>query len=315
MLVDGKWTKDWQPVQATDAKGGFVRQVSGFRNWITADGAPGPTGDGGFAAVAGRYHLYVGYICPWASRTLMVRKLKHLEGLIGVTVVEPVLTDQGWAFASDPDPLNQVRYMHEIYTLADPRYSGRATIPVLWDKERATIVSNESADIVRMLDTVFEALAPASLELYPADIADAIDDLNDWLYDGFNNGVYRAGFATTQEAYEEAFTDVFDRMDGLEARLADGRAFLHGDRLTESDIRAFVTLIRFDPAYHGQFKCNRARLVDYPHLLAYTRRVLDVPGIRETVDIDHIKRGYYSIKALNPSGIVPVGPDLSWMES
>ena len=315
MLVDGKWTKDWQPVQATDAKGGFVRQVSGFRNWITPDGAPGPTGDGGFAAVAGRYHLYVGYICPWASRTLMVRKLKHLEGLIGVTVVEPVLTDQGWEFASDPDPLNHVRYMHEIYTLADPRYSGRATIPVLWDKERATIVSNESADIVRMLDTAFEALAPASLELYPADIADAIDDLNDWLYDGFNNGVYRAGFATTQEAYEEAFTDVFDRMDGLEARLADGRAFLHGDRLTESDIRAFVTLIRFDPAYHGQFKCNRARLVDYPHLLAYTRRVLDVPGIRETVDIDHIKRGYYSIKALNPSGIVPVGPDLSWMES
>lgn len=313
MLVDGKWTRDWNPVEKTDEKGGFVRPLSGFRNWITPDGAPGPTGEGGFPAVAGRYHLYVGYICPWASRTLMVRKLKHLEDMIAFTVVEPVLTNEGWAFGDDADPLIGARYMHEIYTEADPAHTGRATIPVLWDTDRRTIVSNESADIVRMLNSAFDGMVPAGPNLYPDDLAPAIDELNDWLYDGFNNGVYRAGFATTQEAYDEAFAEVFDRMDGLEARLSDGRDFLHGDRLTESDIRAFVTLIRFEPAYYGQFKCNRQRLADYPRLLAYTRRMLNVPGLRETVDIDHIKRGYYSIKTLNPSGIVPLGPDLGWM--
>lgn len=314
MLVDGKWMENWQPVQATDAKGGFVRQVSGFRNFVTPDGSAGPSGEAGFAAAAGRYHLYVALICPWASRTLIARKLKGLEDAVSVSVVEPALTEQGWRFGDYPgssrDTLNGATYLHEIYTRADPHYTGRATVPVLWDKLRGTIVSNESAEIVRMFNSGFGALARGDVDLYPADLRAEIDALNDRIYPRLNNGVYRAGFATTQLAYEEAFRDVFGMLEALEARLAQGGPFLFGDRFTETDIRLFVTLVRFDAAYHGLFKCNLKRLVDYPALSAYLQRVLAIPGIRETVSIDHIKRGYYSITALNPTGIVPVGPDL-----
>lgn len=314
MLVNGKWSENWQPVQATDAKGGFVRQISGFRHWVTVDGRPGPTGDGGFPAEAGRYHLYVALICPWASRTLIARTLKGLESVISVSVVEPALTDQGWRFGdypgSDRDTLNGATYMHEIYTRADPVYTGRATVPVLWDKRRRTIVNNESADILRMLNSGFGPLADASVDLYPPDLQARIDALNERVYPRLNNGVYRAGFATTQVAYEEAFADVFGMLDELEALLAAGGPFLLGGRLTEADIRLFVTLVRFDAAYHGLFKCNLRPLKDYAALQAYMLRVLDVPGVRGTVNIDHIKRGYYSIKSLNPNGIIPVGPDL-----
>lgn len=315
MLVDGKWTADWQPVQATDANGGFVRQVSGFRSFVTPDGAPGPTGEGGFPAEAGRYHLYVALICPWASRTLIARKLKGLEDAISVSVVEPALTEEGWRFGdypgADRDTLNGVTFLHELYSRADAHYTGRATVPVLWDKVRGTIVNNESADILRMLNSGFGALARSDLDLYPADLRERIDELNARIYPRLNNGVYRAGFATTQGAYGEAFADIFGMLDELEVRLAAGGPYLFADRFTEADIRLFVTLVRFDAAYHGLFKCNLRMLKDYPALSDYLRRVVDLPGVRETVNIDHIKRGYYSIRALNPTGIVPVGPDLS----
>jgi len=319
MLVDGKWTADWQPVQATDAKGGFVRQVSGFRNWVTQDGAAGPTGDAGFKAETGRYHLYVALTCPWASRTLMVRKLKGLDQAISISVVEPAMTDQGWRFGdglgATRDTLNGATYMHELYTRVDGRYTGRATVPVLWDKQRGTIVNNESADIVRMLNSGFCDLAQNAIDLYPLDLRTEIDALNAEVYPRLNNGVYRAGFATTQIAYEEAFADVFGMLDELETRLTNYGPFLFGERLTEADVRVFVTLIRFDAAYHGLFKCNLRRIADYPALSAFQSRVLDVAGVRETVSIDHIKRGYYSVKALNPNGIVPVGPEFSWLKS
>jgi putative glutathione S-transferase len=315
MLVNGRWTQDWQPVQATDAKGGFVRQISGFRNWITPDGAAGPTGAAGFKGEAGRYHLYVGLICPWASRALMARKLKKLEDVISISVVEPVLTEQGWRFGDGPgadrDTLHGATWLHEIYTRADPAFTGRATVPVLWDKQDQTIVNNESADILRMLNSGFGGLADASVDLYPPDLKPEIDALNDEIYPRLNNGVYRAGFATTQAAYAEAFDDVFGMLDALERSLAAGGPFLFGERLVETDIRLFVTLVRFDAAYHGLFKCNLRPLKDYAALDAWLRRMLAVPGVRETVSIDHIKRGYYSIKSLNPPGIVPIGPDLS----
>lgn len=310
MLVNGKWVGDWQPVQAKDEKGGFVRQISSFRNWVTADGSSG------FLAEAGRYHLYVALICPWASRTLIARQLKGLADVVSVSVVEPALTDQGWRFGDYPgadlDTLNGATYMHELYTRADSDFTGRATVPILWDKKIGTIVSNESADIVRMFNSGFGDLASGP-DLYPADLHDAINALNDAIYPNLNNGVYRAGFATTQLAYDEAFADVFATLDNLEARLSDGRAFLHGDRFTETDIRLFVTAIRFDAAYHGIFKCNLRRFADYPALSAWLLRVLAINGVRSTVNIDHIKRGYYSIKSLNPNGIVPAGPDLAFL--
>lgn len=314
MLVNGKWVADWQPVQAKDEKGGFVRQTSSFRNWVTPDGSAGSTGEGGFAAEPGRYHLYVALICPWASRTLIGRKLKKLEDVISLSVVEPALTEQGWRFGdypgSDRDTVNGATYMHELYTRADPQISGRATVPVLWDKKRGTIVNNESADILRMMNSGFGDLADSTYDLYPADLAEEIDALNARIYPRFNNGVYRAGFATTQVAYEEAFHEVFAMLDELEDRLADGRNFLSGDKFTEADIRLFVTLVRFDVAYHGLFKCNLRRIADYANLSRYLERILAIPGIRETVNIDHIKTGYYSVKALNPTGIVPLGPQL-----
>jgi glutathionyl-hydroquinone reductase len=314
MLVDGKWTEDWQPVQATDAKGGFVRQVSGFRHWITPDGSAGPTGEAGFAAEAGRYHLYIALICPWASRTVIARKLKGLDQAISVSIVNPQLSNQGWAFGgypgTFPDTLNGASHVHQLYTAADPHYTGRATVPVLWDKQRGTIVNNESADILRILNAGFGDLASGP-DLYPEPLRGEIDALNAEIYPRLNNGVYRAGFATTQLAYDEAFDDVFSMLDTLESRLAAGGPFLCGTALTEADIRLFVTLIRFDAAYHGLFKCNLRRIADYPALSAYLAAMLAVPGIAETVSIEHIKAGYYSIKSLNPNGIVPKGPDLS----
>lgn len=311
MLVEGKWTQDWHPVQKSDAKGRFVRQVSGFRNWITPDGAAGPTGVGGFRAEAGRYHLYVALICPWASRSLMARRLKGLEEMIPVTVVNPELTPQGWRFGgakgAEADPLFGASYMHEVYTRADPSYTGRATVPVLWDTHQNVMVNNESADILRMFDTAFEHLVPSDLRLYPDDIAPDIETLNAEIYDKLNNGVYRAGFASSQGAYDEAVEGVFETLDALEARLTGD--FLFGARFTETDVRTFVTLIRFDAAYHGLFKTNRKRIADYPRLTAYTERILRMPGVLDTVNLDHITRGYYAIKALNPTGIRPVGPD------
>ena len=311
MLVDGRWMENWQPVQKADGKGRFVRQVSSFRNWITPDGSAGPTGEGGFAAEAGRYRLYVAFICPWASRTLIARKLKGLEALIPVTVVNPVLSDQGWQFGGYPgaqdDPLFGAAYLHQLYTRADPHFTGRATVPVLWDMHRNVMVNNESADILRMFDTAFETLAPSDLRLYPSDLAAQIDALNARVYEPLNNGVYKAGFASSQQAYDEAVQGVFETLDMLESRLTG--AYLLGERLTEADIRTFVTLIRFDAAYHGLFKTNLRQIADYPRLQAYMERILALPGVRETVNMDHITRGYYAIKALNPSRIRPVGPD------
>jgi putative glutathione S-transferase len=319
MLVNGKWSDTWRPVEARDAdgKGGFVRHASQFRNWITADGSPGPSGEGGFPAEAGRYHLYVSLNCPWASRTLIVRKLMGLDDVISVLVVEPAMTDQGWRFGdypgSDRDTLNGAIYLHEVYTRADPHYTGRVTVPVLWDKERQTIVNNESSEIIRMLNGAFGKLSNSSfsdsgIDFYPAEFAAEIDALNEPIYRKLNNGVYRTGFATTQAAYEDGYRNVFEMLDELEQRLA-GRTYLIGERLTEADVRLFVTLVRFDNAYHGLFKCNRQRLADYPNLTAYVARILAIPGVRETVNVEHIKKGYYSIKALNPNGIVPLGPE------
>ena len=317
MLVDGKWVADWQPVQATDAKGGFVRQTSTFRNWVTPDGSAGPTGDAGFKAEAGRYHLYVAYICPWASRTLMARAIKGLEDVISISVVEPALSPQGWRFGdypgSTPDHLGGATYLHEIYTKADPHISGRATVPVLWDKSRNTIVNNESADILRILNAGFGALAKNGHDLYPEALRTRIDALNEAIYGSLNNGVYRAGFATTQVAHEEAYAEVFATLDRMEQQLTENGPFLFGGHFTESDIRLFVTLVRFDAAYHGIFKCNRKRIADYPRLSRFITDVIALPGIRATVNIDHIKRGYYSIKSLNPNGIVPVGPELPFV--
>ncbi|WP_307744812.1 glutathione S-transferase C-terminal domain-containing protein [uncultured Pantoea sp.] len=309
MLVEGKWSSDWHPVQATDKQGGFVRQTSGFRDFISSDGSTP------FPAEPDRYHLYVALICPWASRALIARRLKGLESLVSVTVVEPQLGAQGWRFGDFPgaqqDPLNNAQYLHEIYTRMAPDYTGRATVPVLWDKKTGTIVSNESADIVRMFNSGFGNLADNRIDLYPAALRAEIDALNESLYPRLNNGVYRAGFATTAISYQQAFNDVFSQLDELEALLSDGRTFLLGERLTETDIRLFVTLIRFDVAYHGLFKCNLRRIRDYTLLNRYLKSMLSVSGVRETVNIDHIKQGYYSIKALNPNGIVPAGPDMS----
>jgi putative glutathione S-transferase len=315
MLLDGKWSEVWKPVQATDAKGGFVRQISSFRSWVTPDGAPGPTGEGGFRAERNRYHLYAALGCPWAARILIARKLKRLEDVVSVVIAEPVITDQGWRFGDYPgagrDTVNRATYLHQIYTGADPHFTGRATVPALWDKERRTIVNNESADLLRMFNSGFGVLADASIDLYPEDLRSKIDALNADVYASLNNGVYRAGFATTQIAYDEAFAAVFATLDALEQKLKAG-PLLFGERLTEADIRVFVTLARFDAAYHGQFKCNLRRIADYPNLSAYLARLIALPAFRETFNLDHIKRGYYSIKTLNPAGIIPLGPELKW---
>jgi len=311
MLVNGKWEHDRPATQSLDNGGRFVRQVSTFRNWVTPDGAPGPTGVGGFPATPHRYHLYVALNCPWACRTLIFRKLKKLEDIISVSIAIPQFTEQGYSFGaypgSIPDPLYTIHYIHELYTRADPHYTGRATVPVLWDKARGTMVNNESADIIRMLNRAFDAFGDASMDFYPEELRPEIDALNERIYEGLNNGVYRAGFAASQDAYDEAVTAVFACLDELEQRL-EGHPYLLGERITETDWRAFVTLIRFDIAYHGLFKCNVRRLIDYPNLSAYLRRLYDVPGVADTVDFHHIKRTYYSIPRVNPTGIVPKGP-------
>ncbi|WP_028108875.1 glutathione S-transferase family protein [Ferrimonas futtsuensis] len=312
MLINGRWTEDWQPVQSQDDEGRFIRQTSSFRHWITPDGAPGPTGKGGFKAEAGRYHLYVAYICPWASRVLMTLKLKGLDKLISVSVVDPRLSNQGWQFGGYPgateDSLHGARFLHQLYSRADSQYTGRATVPVLWDTRTDTLVNNESADIVRMLGSAFDHLTGNSLNLYPQPLAGEIDALSTQLYTELNNGVYQAGFASSQLAYEEAYHRVFAMLDQLETRLEDGRPYLFGDTLTESDLRLFVTLVRFDAAYYGLFKCNRNTLSAMPRLRHYLRRILALEGVADTVNLDHIKAGYYSVKALNPGGIVPLGP-------
>ncbi|WP_018991050.1 glutathione S-transferase family protein [Aromatoleum toluclasticum] len=298
-------------MQKSDPDGRFIRQHSGFRDRIGPDSAKG------FAAEAGRYQLYIAYICPWASRTLIALHLKGLANAIDVCAVDPRLGDQGWAFTgrddSDLDRANGANYMHEIYTLADPTHTGRATVPVLWDKKTRTIVNNESSDIVRIFNSDFGALATGNVDLRPAELEAEIDAVNERLYMGFNNGVYRAGFAGTQKAYEEAVADVFATLDWMEERLAQAE-WLVGDRLTETDIRAFVTLVRFELAYYSLFKCNLRPLAAYPAVRAYLVRLLAIPAFAASVRPDHIKAGYYSIKALNPSGIVPVGPELDYLE-
>lgn len=312
MLIDGKWSGAWHPFQKADTAGRFIRQTSSFRHWVTPDRSPGPTGEGGFPAETGRYHLYAALICPWATRALIARHLKGLEDVISVSITAPFLTEQGWRFGgfagATEDHVNGVEYMHELYTLADPHISGRATVPVLWDKKSRTIVNNESADILQMFDTGFGALANNDHNLRPHAQAAEIDALAAEIYKKLNNGVYRAGFAQQQDAYNEAYADVFSTLDMLEEYLSDGRNWLLGDALTELDIRLFVTLVRFDVAYHGLFKCNRNRILDFPHLKAFVDRALRILAFRKSTNIEHIKHGYYSIRALNPTGIVPLGP-------
>lgn len=314
MLVDGKWHDVWYDTKAS--QGRFVRSESQFRNWLTRDGSAGPSGRAGFRAEPDRYHLYVAFACPWAHRTLIMRELKGLNSMISVSAVNSYMGAEGWTFAPGPetiaDDVNGAQRVYELYVLADANYSGRATVPILWDKRERTIVSNESAEIVRMLNTAFDDVGANGNDYYPAELRAEIDELNAFIYPNVNNGVYRAGFATTQEAYEEAVASVFAALDALEQRLAT-RRYLTGPRLTEADIRLVTTLFRFDPVYHGHFKCNVRRVVDYPNLWAYTRDIYQLPGIAATLHVDFIKRHYYGSHAnINPSRIVPAGPALDY---
>lgn len=307
-LINGIWHDEWYD---TASHGGrFVRDASVFRNWVTADGAPGPSGEGGFKAESGRYHLYVAYACPWAHRTLIFRQLKQLQDHVGCSVVGPLMLDQGWEIPSGGDPLFGSEYLHQIYTRAKSDYTGRASVPVLWDKQRQTIVSNESAEIIRMFNSAFDAVGAGGADYYPAALRDEIDRINETVYDAINDGVYRAGFASTQAAYEYAVTRLFDVLDTLDARL-DRQRYLVGGTLTEADWRLFTTLLRFDAVYFGHFKCNLRRIADYPNLSMYLRELFQFPGVAETVRMDHIKQHYYrSHPKINPSGIVPLGPVL-----
>ncbi len=314
LLIDGRWHEAWYNTASTGGR--FQRQDSAFRHWVTADGSPGPSGSGGFRAEAGRYHLYVSLACPWAHRALIMRRLKGLEDAISMSVVHWLMAGEGWTFQDGPgvvpDGVNGARVLHEVYTAADPRYTGRVTVPVLWDKQRRTIVNNESSEIIRMLGAAFDGVGAAPGDYCPAALRAEIDALNARIYDTLNNGVYKAGFATTQAAYDEAVVPLFETLDWLEERLGT-RRYLAGDRLTEADIRLFTTLVRFDAVYVGHFKCNLRRLVDYPALWAYTRELYQLPGIAATVDFEHIRRHYYeSHRTLNPSGIVPAGPPLDF---
>lgn len=311
LLIEGQWHDQWYD---TSEDGRFKREQARRRNWITADGQPGPTGDGGFATEAGRYHLYVSLACPWAHRTLIMRKLKGLESLIPVSCVSWLMGEQGWTFdtalGSSGDGLDELCYLHQRYTSEDPHYSGRVTVPLLWDRKLGRIVSNESADILRMFNAAFDGLTGSRLDLYPARLQSEIERINERVYETVNNGVYRAGFATSQQAYEEAFQDLFESLDWLEALLAE-RRYLCGEYLTEADIRLFTTLIRFDAVYHGHFKCNLRRIVDYPHLSGWLRELYQWPGVAATVNFEHIKRHYYQSHAtINPTGVVPLGPAL-----
>jgi len=312
LLVDGVWQDQWY--QTKDGR--FERQAAKFRNWVTADGRSGPSGDGGFKAEAGRYHLYVSLACPWAHRTIIFRKLKGLEGLISMSIVSPDMLKDGWTFHKDEgstgDTVNGKDKLSEIYVLADPKFTGRVTVPVLWDMKTKTIVNNESSEIIRMFNTAFDGLTGNTDDYYPAALRAEIDRINDLVYPNINNGVYRAGFATTQEAYEEAFRNLFDTIDQIEDMLSTQR-YLAGSQLTEADWRLFTTLMRFDAVYYSHFKCNWRHIHEYPNLSNYARDLYQVPGVAETVDLAQIKRHYYhSQRTVNPTGIVPVGPQLDF---
>ena len=312
LLVDGNWQDRWYD---TDKAGGrYIRSDAQFRNWVTADGVAGPSGVSGFKAEPGRYHLYISLACPWANRTLIFRSLKGLEDSISVSVVHWHMAENGWTFEPAegviPDPINHVNYLHEVYTAADPVYSGRVTVPVLWDKKTNAIVSNESSEIIRMFNSAFDGVGARPGDYYPEALRTEIDEINTRIYSSVNNGVYKSGFATTQAAYEEAVVPLFETLDWLEQRLS-GQRHLLGDVLTEADWRLFTTLIRFDPVYVGHFKCNIRRLEDYPNLWAYTRELYQYEDVAETINMHHIKHHYYvSHTTINPSGIVPLGPEL-----
>lgn len=314
VLIDGTWEQDRFDTRKTGGK--FVRADSQFRNWITPDGSPGPTGNGGFKAELGRYHLYIGHACPWAHRTHIFLKLKGLESMLSKSVVHWFMDTDGWTFEKGdgvvPDAVNGAHAMYEIYQAADPHYSGRVTIPVLWDKTRETIVNNESSEIIRMFNSAFDAVGATPGDYYPEALREEIDAVNARIYDTVNNGVYKSGFAMTQEAYDAAVLPLFETLDWLEDRVA-GKHYIVGNTLTEADLRVFPTLVRFDAVYHGHFKCNLRRLIDYPNLWTYTKRLYALPGIEDTVFLDHIKNHYYASHAvINPTRVVPVGPALSF---
>ncbi|WP_291729430.1 glutathione S-transferase family protein [Leisingera sp. F5] len=317
LLIDGKWHDKWYDTKSTG--GAFKRSESQFRNWITADGSAGPSGEGGFPAESGRYHLYVSLACPWAHRTLIFRKLKGLEDHISVSVVHPDMLGEGWTFDTDDqgatgDTLFGSSHMHQVYTRADAGYTGRVTVPVLWDKAQDTIVSNESAEIIRMFNSAFDDITGNSDDYWPEELREPIEAVNARIYSTINNGVYKCGFATSQEAYDTAVEPLFESLDWLEDLLSQHR-YLLGDRVTEADWRLFTTLLRFDPVYHVHFKCNRKRLADYPNLWAYTRELYQWPGVAETVGMQHIVRHYYySHDTINPHRIIPVNPDIDWLE-
>ena len=317
LLVDGEWHDKWYDTKSTG--GAFKRSTAAFRNWITADGSAGPSGEGGFKAEAGRYHMYVSHACPWAHRALIFRTLKGLEDLISVSVVHPDMLTDGWTFETDElgatgDTLYGLPFARDIYIKADPKVSGRVTVPILWDTQRKTIVSNESSEIIRMFNSAFDGITGNTKDYWPEEMRDDIEAINARVYDTVNNGVYKSGFATTQEAYDAAAGPLFDSLDWLEGILSTNR-YLIGDTLTEADWRLFTTLVRFDPVYHLHFKCNRKRIVDYPHLWAYTRELYQVNGVAETTNFNHIVRHYhYSHETINPNRIIPVNPDLDWNE-
>jgi len=315
LLVDGVWHDKWYDTKAS--KGQFKREDAQLRNWITADGAPGPTGEGGFKAESGRYHLYVSLACPWAHRALIFRRIKGLEAHISVSVVSPDMLENGWTFDtanhSSGDTLFGYEYLHQVYTRHDPDYTGRVTVPVLWDKRQNGIVSNESSEIIRMFNSAFDDLTGNTQDFYPADKREAIDAINAFVYDNINNGVYKAGFATTQQAYGEAYHALFDALDRVESILGQQR-YLTGDSITEADWRLFTTLIRFDSVYFGHFKCNRQQIEQYPHIRGYLRELYQYPGVADTVDFYHIKRHYYfSHTMINPTQVVPEGPVIDYM--
>lgn len=315
LLVDGVWHDAWYDTSRTGGR--FVRSDAQYRNWITADGSPGPSGSGGFRAESGRYHLYVSLACPWAHRTLIYRALKGLTDHIGVSVVHPLMREHGWTFDDDfagatGDRLYGLERLYELYLRAKPDYSGRVTVPVLWDRERETIVSNESADIIRMLDGAFAEVGARPGTFRPPELADRIHAINERVYHRINNGVYKAGFATSQEAYQEAVEELFAELDRLE-QLLDGQRYLAGGRLTEADWRLFTTLARFDPVYVQHFKCNIRRIADYPNLSNYLRELYQVPGVAETLDLQHIRHHYFrSHPTINPYGIIPAGPTVDY---
>jgi putative glutathione S-transferase len=315
LLIDGKWSTQWYDTSATGGR--FERKAPAFRNWITVDGSAGISGEAGFKAEPNRYHLYVSLACPWAHRTLIYRKLKGLEEMISVSVVSAFMGDEGWTFEPGDDviadPIHNATYAHQIYTAALPNYTGRVTVPILWDKKTNTIVSNESSEIIRMFNSAFNDIGATDVDFAPAELLGEIDELNDYIYPRINNGVYRSGFATTQEAYDEAVVELFEALDTLEERLADKR-YLTGNTITEADWRLFTTLVRFDCVYVGHFKCNLRRIIDYPNLWGYLRDLYQVPGIAETVNMPHIKAHYYqSHETVNPTRIVPAGPEIDFM--